>query len=113
MAFKAIGLRTLAIHSRTVLCQNNTRKANTIQNCHPIICLSRMWKLLTKVTAEDMYDCLEQEKLFRGEKKGYRRGSLGTIPHCWINECMKLFGIADNVNFFRKEYETMEVITDV
>ena len=35
------------------------------------------------------------------------------VPHCWINECMKLFGIADNVNFFRKEYETMEVITDV
>ena len=94
MAFKAIGLRTLAIHSRTVLCQNNTRKANTIQNCHPIICLSRMWKLLTKVTAEDMYDCLEQEKLFREEKKGYRRGSLGTkdqllIDNTVLKDCKK------------------------
>ena len=22
------------------------------------------------------------------------------VPHCWINECMKLFGIADNVRIF-------------
>ena len=36
------------------------------------------------------------------------------VLHSWINEFMKLFGIADNVrNFLEKEYGSMEVITDV
>ena len=41
-----------------------------------------------------MYDCLEQEKLFREEKKGYRRGSLGTkdqllIDNTVLKDCKK------------------------
>ena len=93
-----------------------------------------MWKLLTRVIAKEMYDCLEQEQLLPEEQKGCRRGSRGTknqllidktvlkdckkrhtnlslawidfrkaynfVPHTWINECMELFGITDNVRSF-------------
>ena len=114
----------------TVLCQKDPKKDNAVENYQPITCLQLMWKLLTGVIAEDMYDYLEQEKLLPEEQKGCRRGSRGTkdqqlidkavlkdckkshtnlsmawidykkaydfVRHSWINECMKLFGIADN-----------------
>ena len=95
-----------------------------------------MGKLLTGVIAEEMYDYLEQEKLLSEEQKGCRRVSRGTkdqllidktvlkdhtnlsmvwidykkaydfVPHGCINECMELFGTADNVrNFLEKSIE--------
>ena len=65
-------------HGRTVLCQNDPRKGNAVENYRPITCLPLMWKLLTGVIAEEMYDYLEQEKLLPEEQKGCRRGSRGT-----------------------------------
>ena len=47
----------------TVLCQKNPRKGNAAENFRPATCLSLMWKLLTGVIAEEMYDYLEQEQL--------------------------------------------------
>ena len=131
-------------HGLTVLCQKDPRKGNAI-TCHnhnyrPITCLPLMWKLLTGVIAEEMYDYLEQEKLLPEEQKGCRRRSRGKkdqlsidktalndckkmhtnlsmpwidckkaydfVPHSWINECMELFGIADNMrNFLEKSME--------
>ena len=41
-------------------------------------CLPLMRKLLTGVIAEEMCDCLEQEKFFSAEQKGCRQGSRGT-----------------------------------
>ena len=38
---------------------------------------SLIWKLLTGVIAEDMFDCLEQEKFLSEEQKGCIRGSYG------------------------------------
>ena len=32
------------------------------------------------------------------------------VPHSWITECMELFGIADKVKLFGKEYGTIEVL---
>ena len=49
-------------HSRTVLCQKDPRKGNTVDNYRPITCLPLMWKLLTGVIAEKMYNYLEREK---------------------------------------------------
>ena len=59
-------------HGRTVLCQKDTRKGNAVENYRPITCLPLMWKLLTDVTAEEMYDYLEQEQLLPEEQKGCR-----------------------------------------
>ena len=99
-----------------------------------------MWKLLTGVIAEDMYDSFDQDKLLLEEQKGCTRKSRVTkdqllidktvlkdckkrhtnlsmawedykkvyyfVPHTRINECMELFGIADNLrNFSEKRME--------
>ena len=37
-----------------------------------------MWKLLTGMIAEEMYEYLEQKKLSSEEQKGCRQGSRGT-----------------------------------
>ena len=50
-------------HGRTALCQKDPRKGSVVESYHPIACLPLMWKLLTGVIAEDMYDYHEQEKL--------------------------------------------------
>ena len=93
-----------------------------------------MWKLLTGVIAEEMYNDLEREKILPEEQKGCKRGSRGTkdqllidktvlkdfkkrytnlsmawidyrkaydlVPHSWVNECMEMFGIAENLRTF-------------
>ena len=51
------------IHGHTVLCQKDSRKGNTADNYRPITCLPLMWKLLTGVIAEEMYNYLEREKI--------------------------------------------------
>ena len=53
-----------------------------------------MWKLLTGVIAEDMYDYFEQEKPLPEEQKGCRRGSRGTkvqllIDKTVLKDCKK------------------------
>ena len=61
-----------------VLCQKDLRKGNIIENYCPIVFLSLMWKLLTEVIAEKIYDFIEHEKLLPKEKKESRRGRVGT-----------------------------------
>ena len=121
-------------HGRTVLCQKDPQKGNTADNYRPITCLPLMWKLLTGVIAEEMYNYLEREKILPEEQKGCKRGSRGTkdqllidktvlkdckkrhtnlsmawinyrkaydlIPHNWVNDCMKMFRIAENLRTF-------------
>ena len=72
-------------HGRTVLCQKNPRKGNAAENYHPITCVPLMWKLLTGLIAEEMYDYLEQEKLLPKEQK-CRRGSRGTKNQLLIDK---------------------------
>ena len=93
-----------------------------------------MWKLLTGVIAEEMYNYLEREKILPEKQKECKRGSRGTkdqlliektvlkdckkrhtnlsmtwidyrkaydlVPHSWVNECMEMFGIAENLRTF-------------
>ena len=121
-------------HSCTVLCQKDTRKGNTADNYRPITCLPLMWKLLTGMIAEEMYNYLEREKFFQ---KRCKRGGRGTkdqllidktvlkdcrkrhtnlsiawidyrkaydfFPHSWVNECMEMFGIAENLRTFSQK----------
>ena len=56
-------------HDRTVPCQKDLKKGNTAKNYRPITCLSLMWKLLTRVIAEEMYNYLEREKKFFQKSK--------------------------------------------
>ena len=52
---------------RTVLCQKDPRKGNIADNYRPITCLPLMWKLLTGVIAEEMYNYLERAKILPEE----------------------------------------------
>ena len=54
-------------HGRTVLCQKDPRKGNTADNYRHITCFPLMWKLLTGVIAEEMYNYLEREKILPEE----------------------------------------------
>ena len=49
------------IHDRTVLRQKDPQKGNTADNYRPITCLPLMWKPLTGMIAEEMYNYLERE----------------------------------------------------
>ena len=53
-----------------------------------------MWKLLTGVIAEEMYNYLEREKILPEEQKGCKRGSRGTkdqllIDKTVLKDCQK------------------------
>lgn len=65
-------------YGRTVLCQKDIAKGNSVENFRPITCLPLMWKLLTGIVAEDIYCFMENENLFPEEQKGCRRKSRGT-----------------------------------
>ena len=56
------GLRAWMTHGRTALCQMDPRKSNAVGNYRPVTCLPLIWKLLTGMTAEEIYNYLEQEK---------------------------------------------------
>ena len=62
------------IHGRTVLYQKDRPKGNTADNYRPITCLRLMWKLLTGVIDEEIYNYLEREKLFPEGQKGCKTG---------------------------------------
>ena len=93
-----------------------------------------MWKLLTGVIAEEMYNYLEREKIIPEKQKECKRRSRGIkdqlliektvlkdckkrrtnlsmawtdyrkaydlVPHSWVNECMEMFGTAENLRKF-------------
>ena len=73
-------------HDYTVLCQKDPRKGNTADNYGPITCLLLMWKLLTGVIAEEMYNYLEREKILPEEQKGCKRGIRGTKDQLLIDK---------------------------
>ena len=51
-------------HGRTVLCQKDPRKGNVVENYRPITCLPLVWKLMTGMMADQMYEYLERENSY-------------------------------------------------
>ena len=96
-----------------------------VTNFRPITCLPVMWKLLTGILTDKMYEHLENEQ------KGCQKNSRGTkdqllidkmiitnckrrktglaiawvdykkafdmVPHSWIIKCMRMLGVAQNM----------------
>ena len=114
------------IEGRTVLIMKDKNKGTIASNYRPITCLPLIWKLLTGLIAEEMYEFLEKNYLLPQEQKGGRKKCRGTadqvlkevkhrkrnvamawvdykkaydmVPHLWLEECFRLFGIANNVD---------------
>ena len=65
-------------YGRTVLCQKDPVKGNSVENFRAINCLPFMRKLLKGIISEDMYCFVENENLLPDGQKGCRRKSRGT-----------------------------------
>ena len=61
------------VKGRTVLIQKDPAKGTIASNYRPIACLPIMWKLLTSMFAEKMYDHLDRQNLLPDEQKGCRK----------------------------------------
>ena len=59
------------VKGRTVLIQKDLAKGKVVSNYRPITCLPLMWKLLTGIFAEKIYDHLLMNNLLPVEQKGY------------------------------------------
>ena len=70
---------------RTVLIQNGILKGRDVSNYRPITCLPLIWKLLTGLIADEVYNYLETENLLPEEQKGCRRHSKGTADLLYID----------------------------
>ena len=73
-------------HGCTVLCQKDPSKGNSVENYRPVTCLPMMWKLLTRIIADEMYVYLEEEGMLPDEQKGCKRKSRGTKDQLLIDK---------------------------
>ena len=80
------GIPEWMTYGHTVLCQKDTAKGNAVDNYRPITCLPLMWKLMTGVISEKMYNYLESESLLPEEQKGCRRKSRETKDQLLIDK---------------------------
>ena len=79
---------------KTLLCQKDTAKGSAFDNYRPISCLPLMWKPMTGMLAENMYNHLERENILPSQEKRCRKGSCGTkdqllIDKMVLRECKK------------------------
>ena len=99
------------VTGKTLLCVKEIEKGNVVSNFRPITCLPLLWKLLTAVLAEDIYNHLEIKNLLPVEQKGCRKRSRGTkdqllIDKMIIRNCKKrLTGLGIAWIDYRKAYD--------
>ena len=75
---------------RTVLLLKDKSKGNEVSNYRPITCLPLMWKLLTSIVADEIYNHLVETDLLSEEQKGYCRNSRGTKDQFYKGSYKKL-----------------------
>ena len=76
------------VKGRTVLIQKDPVKGRAVSNYRPIACLPLMWKLLTSIFADKIYDHLKENDLLPDEQKGCRRNSRGTKDQLLIDKAV-------------------------
>ena len=59
-------------------------KGNAVENYRPITCLPIMWKVLTGIIAEDLYQDFHQGSLLTGEQKVPERLPKGEQRTNWL-----------------------------
>ena len=71
---------------RTVLIVKNKELGSIATNFRPITCLPLIWKLLTGILADELYQHLESKELLPEEQKGCRRDARGTKDQLLIDK---------------------------
>ena len=73
---------------RTILSAEDAEKGIKVGNYRPITCLSLMWKSLTGVILDTIYDHLARSKLLPEEQKGCRKNCRGSKDHLLIDKAV-------------------------
>lgn len=76
------------VKGRTVLIQKDRAKGKVVSNYRPIACLPLMWKLLTGILSDKIYDHLQMNNILPDEQKGCRRRSRGTKDQLLIDKAI-------------------------
>ena len=76
------------VKGRKVLIQKDVAKGTVAGNYRPIACLPLMWKLLTGIFADKVYDHLLNNNVLPDEQKGCRRRSRGTKDQLLIDKAV-------------------------
>ena len=76
------------VKGRTVLIQKDPKKGIAASNYRPIACLPIMWKILTGIFADKIYDHLAENDLLPDEQKGCRKNSRGTKDQLLIDKAI-------------------------
>ena len=76
------------VKGRTVLIQKDLKKGTVASFYRPIACLPIMWKLLTGMFSEKIYDHLDEQNLLPDEQKGCRKRSRGTKDQLRIDKAI-------------------------
>ena len=71
---------------RTVLIIKDKEKGSIASNFRPITCRPQMWKLLTGIMSNDLYQHIGNTNLLPDEQKGCRRNSRGTMDQLLIDK---------------------------
>ena len=58
----------MEVEWKTLHCVNKIKKGNLVSNFKSITCLPSIWKLLTGILAEELYEHLEKTNLLPWEK---------------------------------------------
>ena len=76
------------VRGRTVLIQKDTTKGIQANNYRPIACLPIMWKLMTGIMGEKLYQHLETNGLLAYEQKGCSKGSRETKDQLLVDKAI-------------------------
>ena len=99
------------VTGKTLLCIKEIQKGNLVSNFRPITCLPLIWKLLTSILAEEMYEHLEKTNSLPWEQKRCRKGTTGTkdqplIDKMKVKDCKRrLTSLAVAWIDYRKAYD--------
>ena len=75
---------------RTALVQKDKSKGNVASNYRPITCLPIMWKLLTGIISEELYNYLEETNTIPHQQNGCRRKCRGTKDQLLIDKMVMM-----------------------
>ena len=75
-------------YGKTVLCLKDPEKGSAVDNYRPISCLPLMWKLLTGILGNEIYEFIDKNNIFPEEQKGCKRKSRGTKDQLLIDKAV-------------------------
>ena len=79
---------TWMTEGRTTLIMKDPKKGPIPSNYRPITCLSTLWKLMTSIISDSLYNHLEEQQILTAEQKGCSRGSRGTKDQLLIDKAI-------------------------